>query len=68
MADHLTIGFKLGEGSFAEVYEAFDKILKINVAVKVFDKSKVMHSKEGKEAIERELHILSRLPSHVNVC
>ena len=66
--DQLAIGFKLGEGSFAEVFEGFDKILKVNVAVKIFDKSKVMQYKDSRQLIEQELSILCKLPTHANVC
>jgi hypothetical protein len=65
---HLKIGFKMGEGSFASVYEGYDKILKMNVAIKVFEKSKVQMCSRRVELIEKELEILAKLPAHENVC
>lgn len=64
----LQIGFKMGEGSFAKVYEGYDKMLKKTVAIKVFDKKTVMQHQRKKELLQKEVEILSKLPSHENIC
>jgi serine/threonine protein kinase len=38
----------IGEGSFARVYQAFDNLLKKDVAVKVIDKRKLQDAKRKK--------------------
>ena len=64
----LKIGFKMGEGSFASVYEGFDKLIRRNVAIKIFEKSKVIQNERRMELIEKEVGIISKLPPHPNVC
>lgn len=64
----LKIGFKMGEGSFATVYEGFDKVIRKNVAIKVFDKSRLLQSEKRIELIQKEIEVISRIPSHPNVC
>ena len=63
----LKFGDCLGQGSFAKVYEGFDKRLKIPVAIKVIDKRKIKDSETKKKAlIEEEIYILSRM-DHPNI-
>lgn len=63
----LKFGDCLGQGSFAKVYEGFDKRLKIPVAIKVIDKRKIKDSETKKKAlIEEEIYIFSRM-KHVNI-
>lgn len=64
----LQIGFKMGEGTFASVYEGYDKLLKRNVAIKVIDKAKVMGNQRLKELVEREVAHLANLPHCEQVC
>lgn len=63
----LKFGDCLGQGSFAKVYEGFDKRLKIPVAIKVIDKRKIKDTETKKKAlIEEEIYIFSRL-DHPNI-
>ena len=64
----LKIGFKMGEGAFATVYEGFDKVIRKNVAIKVFDKSKLLQSEKRIELIQKEIDVISKIPSHPNIC
>lgn len=58
----LRFGDCLGQGSFAKVYEGFDKRLKLSVAVKVIDKRKIKESEAKKKAlVEEEISILSKM-------
>jgi len=52
----------VGQGSFARVYEAHDKVLRVPVAVKVIDKRK-MKDDRRKMLIQREVYILSQMES-----
>lgn len=58
--DELTFISCLGQGSFAKVYEGFDKKKKINVAIKVIDKRKILEPKR-RNLIQTEISILSRM-------
>lgn len=63
----LKFGDCLGQGSFAKVYEGFDKRLKIPVAIKVIDKRKIKDTETKKKAlIEEEIYIFSRM-DHPNI-
>lgn len=63
----LKFGDCLGQGSFAKVYEGFDKRLRIPVAIKVIDKRKIKDSETKKKAlIEEEIYIFSKL-DHPNI-
>lgn len=63
----LKFGDCLGQGSFAKVYEGFDKRLKIPVAIKVIDKRKIKENETKKrQLIEEELYIFCRL-NHKNI-
>lgn len=68
VSSQLKLGFKMGEGAFAAVFEGFDRILQKNVCVKVFEKSKVMRSEKRMQLLEREVQLWSRLPEHRNLC
>ena len=50
----------LGQGSFAKVYEGFDKKLKHQVAIKVIDKRKILEPKR-RNLIQTEVNILARM-------
>ncbi len=56
----LSFGSLLGEGGFAQVFEAFDYKLAQTVAVKVFDKRKLQDSTKRKE-VQNELEFLERI-------
>ena len=63
----LKFGDCLGQGSFAKVYEGFDKRLKIPVAIKVIDKRKIKDTETKKKAlIEEEIYIFSKM-DHPNI-
>lgn len=63
----LKFGDCLGQGSFAKVYEGFDKRLKMPVAIKVIDKRKIKDTETKKKAlIEEEIYIFVRM-SHPNI-
>lgn len=63
----LKFGDCLGQGSFAKVYDGFDKSLKRPVAIKVIDKRKIRdHEIKKKALIEEEVSIFSRM-SHPNI-
>lgn len=58
----LKFGDCLGQGSFAKVYEGFDKRLKMPVAIKVIDKRKIKDTETKKKAlIEEEIYIFSKM-------
>lgn len=63
--DELTFTSCLGQGSFAKVYEGFDKKNKMNVAIKVIDKRKVLEPKR-RALIQTEINILSKM-KHRNI-
>lgn len=50
----------LGKGSFATVYEAYDRRLKINVAVKVYEK-KDLEQPERRVFVQNEVDIISNI-------
>ncbi len=63
----LRFGDCLGQGSFAKVYEGYDKRLKLAVAVKVIDKRKIKEGETKKKSlIEEEILILSKM-DHPNI-
>lgn len=65
--NELKFGDCLGQGSFAKVYEGFDKRFKIPVAIKVIDKRKIKDSETKKKAlIEEEIFIFSKM-SHISI-
>lgn len=55
----------LGQGSFAKVYEGFDKRLKQTVAIKVIDKRKILEPKR-RALIQTEINLLARM-KHKNI-
>ena len=61
----LTFTSCLGQGSFAKVYEGYDKRLKMPVAIKVIDKRKVLEPKR-RSLIQTEVNILARM-KHKNI-
>lgn len=63
--DELNFTSCLGQGSFAKVYEGFDKKNKMNVAIKVIDKRKVIEPKR-RALIQVEVNILSKM-RHRNI-
>lgn len=65
----LKLNFKMGQGSFGSVFEGYDKLLKKNVAIKVFEKAKVR--REGAQrmrVVEEELEIMRKLGKHQHLC
>lgn len=50
----------LGQGSFAKVYEGYDKRLKQPVAIKVIDKRKILEQKR-RQLIQTEVNLLARM-------
>ena len=64
----LDIGFKIGAGSFAQVFEGFDKLLQRNVAVKVFENLRVINTPGRADLLQKEISTMSRLPPHENLC
>ena len=64
----LKLGFKLGQGSFAVVYQGFDKLLHRDVAIKTFDKASIESNPEKRSFLEKEVEILANLPEHHNIC
>ena len=63
--DELYFGRCIGEGSFAKVYEGYDKKLKIWVAIKVI-KKKYFTNKKKRVLIEQEVEILAEM-DHPNI-
>lgn len=61
----LLFGQCIGEGSFAKVYDAFDKVLKKAVAVKVI-KKKMFKSLKKRKLVQMEVDILASL-DHKNI-
>lgn len=64
-SQHLHFGQCLGQGSFAKVYEAIDKMTRETVAVKVIDKRKIKGEKK-RELVQNEITILGKL-NHKNL-
>lgn len=63
----LRFGDCLGQGSFAKVYEGYDKKNQMEVAIKVIDKRKIKDNETKKKAlIEEEIYIFSRM-NHPNI-
>lgn len=58
--DEITFTSCLGQGSFAKVYEGHDKINKLNVAIKVIDKRKIIEPKR-RNLIQAEISILAKM-------
>jgi Protein kinase domain len=64
----LQMGFKMGEGAFGAVYEAYDKLLKRSVAVKHVEKAKINNNPRRKELVEMEVRNLAKIPPCSQVC
>lgn len=64
----LQLGFKIGAGSFAQVYEAYDALLLRNVAVKVFENLRVLNTAGRAHLLQQEISTMAKLPPHENVC
>lgn len=65
MEKELTFTSCLGQGSFAKVYEGYDKKSKMNVAIKVIDKRKILEPKR-RNLIQQEVNLLARM-KHPNI-
>lgn len=65
VSKEIYFGQGLGEGSFAKVYSAFDKLYKLPVAVKVIHK-KILKEKNRRKLVENEILILSKM-NHKNI-
>ncbi len=63
--DNLIIGKQVGQGAYATVRVAFDKTLNIKVALKIYDKSKLMEPQRQK-GVQREIRIMEKL-SHPHI-
>lgn len=63
--DNLLFGQCIGEGSFARVYDGYDKVLKQAVAIKVIKKNQFQTDKK-RELVQLEIDILSKM-NHKNV-
>ena len=69
LVDNFVLGELLGQGAYGNVFAAFDLKLKKNVAVKSIDKSLLYQVEDQPEkSINTEIHILSLLPNHPNIC
>jgi Protein kinase domain len=64
----IDLGFRIGAGNFAQVYEAYDKLLQRSVAVKVFENHKVINTAGWKSLLQKEITTMANLPAHENVC
>lgn len=62
---NLLFGQCIGEGSFARVYDGFDKVLKNAVAIKVI-KKKLFKTDKKRKLVQIEVDILSRM-NHRNI-
>ena len=58
----------LGRGGYGEVFLAFDKVLKEEVAVKIIMKALQKRSIVGKIGLETELEVYRKLPNQTNLC
>lgn len=65
--EQIVIGECLGEGNFSKVYEAYDKLRRETVAVKVFKKTAIIRNQQRRRLVEQELSIFKEL-RHTNVC
>jgi len=52
-----TLGKKLGEGAYAVVHAAFNKKTKDVIAMKIYDKEKVLSNASRKRSVSREINL-----------
>lgn len=60
------LGRKLGEGAYAIVHTAYNKKTKDMLAMKIYDKEKVLSNASRKRSVSREIQLLKRL-DHPNI-
>src|SRR5688500_14674986 len=65
MSDY-TLGKKLGEGAYAVVHTAFNKKTNDRLAMKIYDKEKILSNASRKRSVSREIHLLKKL-DHPNI-
>jgi tRNA A-37 threonylcarbamoyl transferase component Bud32 len=63
--DYLIIGKQVGQGAYATVRVAFDKKLNCKIALKIYDKAKLIEPQRQK-SVQREIKIMEKL-SHQNI-
>ena len=61
-----TIGKKLGEGAYAVVHSAFNKKTHDKLAMKIYDKEKILSNESRKKSVQREIKLLKQL-DHPNI-
>ena len=60
------LGRKLGEGAYAVVHCAYNKKTKDKLAIKIYDKEKVLSNESRKRSLSREINLLNKL-DHPNI-
>lgn len=61
-----TLGRKLGEGAYAVVHTAYNKKTNDKLAMKIYDKEKILSNESRKRSVSREIQLLKRL-DHPNI-
>jgi serine/threonine protein kinase len=62
-----TLGKKLGEGAYAVVHTAYNKKTNDRLAMKIYDKEKILSNASRKRSVSREIQLLKRLGGHQNI-
>lgn len=60
------LGKKLGEGAYAVVHTAINKKTNDRIAMKIYDKEKILSNASRKRSVSREIELLRRL-EHPNI-
>lgn len=64
--EDFNLGFKLGEGNYAKVYQAIDSETAAVVAIKSIPKAKLLNSSQGASILVNEVNCMRRL-DHPNI-
>lgn len=65
MSDY-TVGKKLGEGAYAAVHTAYNKKTNDLLAMKIYDKDKILSNASRQRSVSREINLLKKL-DHPNI-
>ena len=60
------LGKKLGEGAYAVVHTALNKKTNDRLAMKIYDKEKILSNASRKRSVTREINLLKKL-DHPNI-
>jgi Protein kinase domain len=66
--ERLKLGFRMGKGAFAEVFEGYDELLKRQVAIKIIDKKSGQDNQKIQRNIKQEVEMWKLVDKHEHVC